>query len=676
MSGKSSNTSSFLNVARVAFEASRQVSASIVKGIQGPFLDYEVDHASTILVGPWQVKRAINKTKSTGFCVWSFDKQSFAKTFNLGQQAVDRVYHICKKDARQCTLLRHPCILRVVEPIYETKNRISFVSEGVKMTVGALNCDISGTVKVDTGTNIFHSLVSTKDISELEIKFGLVCISEALKFLHEKARLVHLSLSPHSVLIGDDNSFKLCGFQHCHSLDGIKKPEFDFSDTVQNLYAVNNPILEWTAPELVDVWTVSCSKESDCFSFALLALWLLRGERMIPSGCSLEMYNKMLTRWNIEPGEERMLPHILVILRRQLSTKPDDRPSMSECLSSLSADGNIRALLFLRNSVNKTVEEKNDFLKSCLQGTLVRDFGRNLTSTMLLPFVLDCLRVHAIRRFSVQVLMKLCDTIDKVTFENDILPVIQELLESGNEVDIAEIADNVRTFARFQGGEMTLSILKASSDKLCAAKLRDVLENIGNLGSDYPSDIRQKFCLLYSHIGMSTDSGQVRLVCLRNLTECSDSLTHSMKNTVFENTNRIAQVDKSSQTTVAIATLIEGMCAHSDIDFSSKRGLPLLSPMLSNENLNEHDFQAVYCSMGKILYNIGARKIGKERSMQKYPVQGSKHKPLSLGVEIFETDQSLLKFDDITWQKFSPEAEAPSNRGSQQKEGDQYKALL
>lgn len=677
MSGKSSGSYGFLSAARVAFEASRQVSASIVRGIQGPFLDYEVDHANSIFVGPWEVKRAVNKKTFAGFCVWSFDKQSFGKTFNLGQDVVDRVYHQCRKDARQCTLLRHPCILRIVEPIYETKNRICFVSEGVKMTVSALNCDISGTVQVDSGTCIFHSLVATKNISELEIKFGLVCICEALEFLHEHAHLMHLSISPESILVSDDNSFKLCGFQHCLSLNCMQKPEFNFSDTVENTRALITPILEWTAPELVDVWTESCSKESDCFSFALLALWLLRGERMIQAGCSLDIYNRTLARWNIDPGKDFMLSQIFVTLRSQLSRKPNDRPSMSECLSCLSEDRSIQALLFLRNNANKTVEEKDEFLNSCLQGTLVRDFGKNLTSTFLMPFVLDCLRIQSIRRVSVQVLMRLCDTIDMITFENDVMPVIRQLLKGGTEADIEKIADNVKTLARFRGGEMILSILKASANNLCSTKLRDVLQNVGNLGSDYSPEIKQKFCILYTHICSQTDSGQVRLACLRNLSQCSDSLTDSMRTAMFEKIERIAQVDKSGQTSAAIAMLVEGMCTHSGIDFSSKKGLPLLSPMLSNEYLNSYEFQVIYRAMENILHRIRTHKLGNQGSVQEDSnFQIRKGEPISLGGKLVECDQNFVKFDDIRWQNPSPKDEELSPEGIPRKRSERLKELL
>jgi len=623
--------------------------------------------------GPWEIKRATNKKINGGFCVWLFDKQSFGKHFHLGVHEVDHIYNLCKKDARQCTLLRHPCILRIVEPIYETKNKIAFVSEGVKMTVDAFSSDMSGTINVDYSSNsIFHSLVATKNISELEIKFGLVCICEAVEFLHEQARLMHLSICPQSVLVGDDNSFKVCGFRHCYSLDSKRKPDFHFSDRFENLSAVNHPILEWTAPEVVEVWTESCSKKCDCFSFALLALWLLRGEKMIPRGCSLDMYNKILAKWNIDPGDESSQQ---LTFYRQLSKNPSDRPSMSECLACLSKDRSIQALLFLRSNANKTIEQKIEFLRACLQG-IISEFGGNLTSSFLLPFVLDSLKVQTLRRISVQVLIKLCEKIDRTSFQNDIVPVINQLLENRNEADIVELAGNVRTFARFTGSsgeEMTLSILKASANNLSSTKLKDALEVIGDLVSDYSLDMKQKFCLLYTHICAQTDSGQVRLVCLNILNRCSDSLTHSVKNEVFEKMERIAQVDKSGQTSAAIALLLEGICAHSSVDFSSKKGLPLLSPMLSDDNLSMEDFQVIYCCMENILHRIGARKKSNQNNHDgRFNVSG----PLSLRGEAFEANQNLFQFQGTMWQNLARKSAKSPNKGGSKNGIDQFSDLL
>lgn len=662
MPSSRSNTSIFQNAARVAFEASRQVSASIAASIHGPFADYSVDHSKCMYVGPWEVKRATSKKKSGGFCVWSFDKISYGKTYNLGQHLVDRIFELCRKDAKQCTLLRHPCVLRIVEPVHETKNKISFVSEGVKMTLAALHCDMSGTLSIDSNsTAVFHSTLTSTNVSEVEIKFGLICVCEAVIFLHEQARLIHLSISPQSVLIGDDNNFKVAGFQHCQPLNSGEKPEFNFAGNAQNSHTADHPLLEWTAPELVDAWTLSCSHECDSFSFALLSLWLLRGERLIPCGCSLDVYNKIMGKWSIGFRENERMPNLLTILQQQLSIKPCDRPSMSECLAHLSQDENIQALLFMKNNANKTIEQKNAFLHACLQGPLLPQLGKNLTSSFLAPFTIDCLKTEALHKVSVRILMRICDKVDNVCFQSIIAPVIHQLLQSRNESDIEEIATNVKTIPRFPGSdgeEMVLAILKASVDKLYPAKQKAVLENIGGLALSYPTDIKQKFCMVYIHTCAKTESGQVRLICLRNLYRCSDSLTPAVSSIVFDNVEKIAQVDTTSQTSAAIARLVEGLCAHST-QFSSKRGLPFLTPMLSNESLNMDDFQVIYCAIEKILSRIRTLRIGESSMGKKVDDNLSDNNPISMKNNISIRDRSLNRFDDTVRQNQESKTSKP-----------------
>lgn len=178
----------------------------------------------------------------------------------------------------------------------------------------------------------------------------------------------------------------------------------------------------------------------------------------------------------------------------------------------------------------------------------------------------------------------------------------------------------------------------------------------------YPTDIKQKFCLVYIHTCAKTESGQVRLICLRNLYRCSDSLTPAVTSILFDNVEKIAQVDTTSQTSAAIARLVEGMCTHSknsNIEFSSKRGLPFLTPMLSNESLNMDDFQVIYCAIEKILSRIRKLRIGESSTGKKVDDNLSDSNPISLKNNISMRDGSLNKFDDIVWQNRESKTSKP-----------------
>lgn len=613
MSSGDTNYSILQNAARVALEASRQVSASIVKGVQGPFADYTIEHSSSIRVGPWRVERANHNKKNGDFCIWSFDKQSYRRTYNLGQHEVDKIFELCKKDARQCASLRHPYILKIVEPVFETKRKIAFVSEGIVMTLGAVSCDFTSTARVSSvGSNeVFHSKMTFTELSVLEIKFGIFCLCEAISFLHEQAQLVHLSISPHSVVICDDHSFKLCGFEHSRSIARGCRAEFDFRDSFTNSMAISidHPFLEWTAPELVDVWTTNkLSVSCDYFSFSLLSLWLLRGEKIIPDGCSIHNYNNILAKWDMSCMNNRNLDELSKILFRQLERIPESRPSVTDCLACLSKEESIQPLLFLTSASNKTSRQKESFLKAILQGHISLELGKSLTTNFLLPFVLGSIKDASLRGDSVCLLMKLCDKIDISTFRRDVVPVIREILDGSSDFEIEQVGMNVQNISFLlgdtAGGELVISIHNAATNKLNPANQKIILENIGSLVPGYPHDIQDKFGYLYIDACARTTSGQVRAVCLKILYQCINAFSVSVTKAIFEALEKISRVDQSGNSSADVARLIEGICLRMDIGFCSNKGLPLLIPMLSHTSLSIEDFNVVFSAVQKILRRI------------------------------------------------------------------------
>lgn len=673
MSEKKPTNSLFQNAARAALEASRQVSASIVKGIQGPFVDYQILSDRSIHVGPWEVKRATHNKKHGEFCVWSFDRQNFARNFRLDQHKVDKLFRLCQKDARQSTLLRHPYILQIVEPIHETRNRISFVSEGVKMPLSAIRCDLAGTIEVAPGSEAFHETLTSKILSELEIKFGLVCICEAIRFIHEQAHLMHLSISPQSVVICSDHSFKICGFQHSCSLENGHKPDFNFKDTYDNLpLTIDHPVLEWTAPELVDVWSTSCSKECDYFSFGLLARWLLIGEKVIPDGCSLNTYNRLLSNWKIDTTEDIRISNVFAILNREISKRAVDRPSVTELLECFSEDKSIQALLFLKSTADKTLEQKHRFIVTSIHEELLRSLGENLIAAVLIPFILESIKVETLQEVSVRVLVNVSDRVDASIFQDIIMPVIYQLLKGKNKSNIEEIAKNVQKFAKLSGPageEITLAILQASLQKLCPSKQKGILETVGKIAVDYPPDIQQKFCMIYLQACAKTESGQVRLICLQNLHQCSNSLALSMLDTVFEKMHQISQVDQSGPTSAAISQLVNAICVRCGPKFASIRALPMLAPMLCRQSLTGSNFQVVFSAIQNILQGIRECKMKSSASKRDTAItQGDPN--ISIG-----NGRALEGRQGTIWQNPTPTSrEMPVKSGIV--EDDPFESLL
>ncbi|GFR65408.1 SCY1-like protein 2 [Elysia marginata] len=65
------------------------------------------------------------------------------------------------------------------------------------------------------------------DFIELEIKHGIVQITDALSYIHNKERLVHCNLGPHSVLLNKKGDWKLFGFGFAEKIKDGKLKYFN-----------------------------------------------------------------------------------------------------------------------------------------------------------------------------------------------------------------------------------------------------------------------------------------------------------------------------------------------------------------------------------------------------------------------------------------------------------------
>jgi SCY1-like protein 2 len=51
-----------------------------------------------------------------------------------------------------------------------------------------------------------------EELSELEVKQGLVNLARTLLFLHSSCKIAHCNLSPESIILTADGTWKLAGF--------------------------------------------------------------------------------------------------------------------------------------------------------------------------------------------------------------------------------------------------------------------------------------------------------------------------------------------------------------------------------------------------------------------------------------------------------------------------------
>lgn len=102
--------------------------------------------------------------------------------------------------------IKHPGVIKVLEPLEETNAQMVIVTEPI---FGSLHNLLTQFSDVPTAPDDRTGAT----LSPLEVKYGLFHISETLQFLHHEAKLAHCNLNPGSVMITRDGGWKLAGFE-------------------------------------------------------------------------------------------------------------------------------------------------------------------------------------------------------------------------------------------------------------------------------------------------------------------------------------------------------------------------------------------------------------------------------------------------------------------------------
>ena len=124
---------------------------------------------------------------------------------------------------------------------------------------------------------------------DIEIKYGLLQVSEGLAFLHDSAKMLHRNISPEAIVINEAGAWKICGFEYClaNSAGPGQEPSWSFPEydhgqppetypqvgigTFPQQPLIFIPILQldYTAPEYALLGSVTPA--ADMFSFGMVA---------------------------------------------------------------------------------------------------------------------------------------------------------------------------------------------------------------------------------------------------------------------------------------------------------------------------------------------------------------------------------------------------------------------
>ena len=177
------------------------------------------------------------------------DKQAVT-LFMFSKKAVEKLPKTQKEEylamiRREATTLakyRHPSVLRIIEPLIEDPKSMAFVTEQVDLSL----------MNLINGSRVME-VYST----ELDTKFHLMDLIEAISFLHNDIKTCHLGISPENIYLTTAGKWKLSGFVFSTQVvsENIAECQLvDFSSKASGTHELKvTPNISFTAPELVEL---------------------------------------------------------------------------------------------------------------------------------------------------------------------------------------------------------------------------------------------------------------------------------------------------------------------------------------------------------------------------------------------------------------------------------------
>lgn len=368
-----------------------------------------------------------------------FDKKRFEnyllnygiiKSKNSSQDkiVIQAAYEVLRNQVSNLAKLKHPNILALVEPLEEHSKNFMFVTEYV---TGSLDSVFGNG---DEETNFFKGHVR----EDIVIQRGILEVTQALEFIHNRASFVHLDIQPRSIFINENSDWKVSGLGHLIKLpQGTNTSEYYLPQYDPRVPSFIHLELDYTAPEIILDNTLSF--KNDYFSLGLLVYMLYTGKSLFHTENSTSQYRDEYAKFerrlatmsweSIFSKLPENLRHCMPkLMNRDLFSRYDN---ISEFLESqFFQDPLIKTLNFLDDLPTKSNEEKLLFLKGLVE--LLPQFPVTLLQRKFLTVLLDLLDILCKDKVSdsscismdVLLIIKIGSTLSQLTFQERIFPVL------------------------------------------------------------------------------------------------------------------------------------------------------------------------------------------------------------------------------------------------------------
>ncbi|XP_057660575.1 SCY1-like protein 2 isoform X2 [Diorhabda carinulata] len=362
------------------FKSSGQTQCPTETNPIGQFFEIGKQVASA---GPelvWKIHDAYRKSDGKECSVFIFEKRCAEKLHKPKRK--ETVTEILRGSVRQLERYRHPKILHVLHAIEECAETLAFATEPVYASLANILAYQESTINhggihqgIGHGQQTQQRPANAREYNflDLEYKYGILQITEALSFLHYSGHMLHRNVCPGSILITKRGTWKLAGLEfieRVNDVDGVEP--IPCQPWTSRLPKMAQPNLDFTAPE---TQTQSiCSILSDMYSLGMVICAIFNnGRPLIQANNSTSAYLKQMEL--LDDQVRNLIPRIPVPLQeattRLVSKDTRQRPT-AQLLTLIKyfSDPALHALQFLDVINMKDPTQKSHFYRIALKDAL------------------------------------------------------------------------------------------------------------------------------------------------------------------------------------------------------------------------------------------------------------------------------------------------------------------
>lgn len=328
----------------------------------------------------WKIHDAYRKSDGKECSVFLFEKRCAEKLHKPKRK--ETVTELLRASVKQLERFRHPKILQIIHTVEECPDTLCFATEPVLASLANILAFYDVTLPTPTtGASQANqpqvpqrpSHATEYNFLDMELKYGILQVTEALSYLHYSGQVIHKNVCPSSILVTKKGTWKLAGFEfieRCHESDAVEPVVCQPWST--RLSKMAQPNLDFMAPE-VQI-NSNCSILSDMYSLGMVICAIFNnGKPLIQAQNSPSAYLKQLEL--LEDAVHNVLPRIPIPLQeatsRLVSKQPGPRPTAQLLqLIKYFSDPAVHALQFLDVINMKDPTQKAHFYRSTLKDAL------------------------------------------------------------------------------------------------------------------------------------------------------------------------------------------------------------------------------------------------------------------------------------------------------------------